>query len=123
MVSEQVVGVCVPVDRPARQRILQVLELVVQLVAACPEVVAVVLGDGLGFGQAVERGPQRVEAGQLAGAVRGLVERGEQPGQVDVGWGWVASGDRAPERDRVIVYQDGLVDLLDDPDRWDVAGS
>jgi hypothetical protein len=116
------VGVRVAVDRPARQRELQVLQLVVQIVAARLEEIAVVQSDGPGAGQAGLRGPQRIEAGQLAWAVRGLVERGEQARQVDVGRGWVTAGDRVPERDWVAVYHHGLVDLVEDADRRDLAG-
>ena len=35
---------------------------------------------------------------------------------------WVAAGDRAPERDRAVVAPGGLVDLVADADRRDVAG-
>jgi hypothetical protein len=80
VVGEQVAGVRVAVDRAARQREHQVLELAVQVIAARLQEVTVAGGDGCGcgFGQPGVRGAQGVEAGQLARAVLGLVEGGEQ---------------------------------------------
>jgi hypothetical protein len=47
------------------------------------------------------------------------VEGGEQTDQVDVVRDWVAAGDGVPERDRVLVHHDGLVDFVANADRWE----
>ena len=109
-------------DRARRQGEVEVLELVVQVGAAVAEEVAVVGVDAGCGGKAGLRGLERREAGQLAWAIRERVAGCDQAGQVSVGGSWVAAGHGLPERDRVPVYQQRLLDVLDHTDRWDVRG-
>ena len=111
----------VPVNRAARQGERQVPELVVQLGTAGSEEVAIAGGDAGGVGQAGLRVTERIKAGQVARTVSGRVERGEQARQIHMRGHRLTAGHRVPERDRVAVHQQRLLDLLVNPDRRDAC--
>ena len=113
----------IPVDRARRQSELQAAELLVQLAAACQQEITVLGGDAGGLGQAgLRESWNGSKPARSHGQPPSRVECGQQPGQVGMGGRRLAARDRVPERDRVAVHQQRLIDLVVDADCGDVRG-